>query len=328
MPIYIQEHKSSGEDITPGGDYWPRLTLDPQISMYIEGAEALGLQVDGVEYDVLRKPGLRPLKATPVESRQYTKPSKKEPIPRLYASQRDRDETPEEYGARCLAAIAEDPDKYYQRRIIVRLHQDRIDAQADVWNTALGIRNARHLNVWPRNPDSCKQWGRTCDYFSVCTGLASINDPLLFKKEERAHEELDSDAPKDKEALILLTQSSLRTMRACPRRYYLRYELRIRSLAPKSASLKKGTSLHKALETWNKTDGDIDASIASLDRTDEFAFQHERAMVIGYHVRWEKPYGVRYVEKEFRLPLMNPESGSRSRTFELGGRLDAVREEA
>jgi hypothetical protein len=327
VAFYVQEHKSTAEDISAGGDYWSRLTLDPQTSMYIEGAEALGFVPDGVEFDVLRKPGLRPLKATPPESRQYTKPTKKEPIPRLYANQRDRDETPEEYGRRCLDAIAEDPDKYYQRRIIVRLHQDRIDAQFDVWNTAGAIRDARRLNVFPRNPDSCKQYGRICDYFSVCTGLASINDPLLFKKEERAHEELDSDAPKDKEALVLLTQSSIRTYRSCPRRYQLRYELRIRTLAPKSASLKKGTSLHKALETWNKTGGDLDASIASLDRTDEFAFQHERAMVIGYHVRWNKPEGVRYVEKEFRLSLINPETGARSRTFELGGRLDAVREE-
>src|SRR3990167_5857191 len=65
----IVEHKTSSEDISPGSEYWRRLTLDTQISAYYLGARSLGFEVDGCLYDVLGKPALRPLKATPPEAR-------------------------------------------------------------------------------------------------------------------------------------------------------------------------------------------------------------------------------------------------------------------
>jgi hypothetical protein len=298
--------------------------MDVQISTYMDLAESLGIFADGVLYDVLYKPKLKPLKATPPELRQYTKPTKKESEPRLYANQRDRDETPEEYGQRVLDSIAEAPDKHYQRREIVRLQNEREEARTDTWQTACAIRDARRLKVFPRNPDSCFQWFRECDYFKACSSQVDINDPLLFERVERRHEELDSDAPTDKEALILLTQSALRTYRACPRRYFLRYEEKIRSLGPKDEKLRRGSSLHRALEAWSKTGGDLEAAVAQLDTHDPFSWQLERAMLIGYHARWETPGKVIYVEKEARMPLVNPESGKTSRTFEMGGKLDKM----
>jgi hypothetical protein len=334
VAIYVMERKSSGEDITPGSLYWTRLLMDVQISMYLDLAKSLGMHADGVLYDVLYKPKLRPLMATPVEQRKYTQPTKKEPTPRLYSNQRDRDETPEEYGERVAKSIAEAPDAHYQRRTIVRLERERLEAQCDVWQTANAIREARRLKMFPRNPDSCMQWSRKCDYFDACAGLATIDDPLLFKRLDRKHEELDSDAPQDAEALVLLTQSSLRCYRACPRRYFYRYEEQIRSLAPQDEKLRRGTSLHRALETWSKSGGDLEAAVAQLDRvhpqTGEpmpYSWQLERAMMIGYHARWEHPGKVLYVEKEVRLPLVNPETGKPSRTFELGGKLDKVVEQ-
>jgi len=333
VTTFIVERKTSGEDISPGAVYWTRLLMDVQVSMYIELAKSLGIDASGVLYDVLRKPSLKPLMATPPELRKYTQPTRKEPTPRLYANQRDRDETPEEYGERVAESIKEAPDKHYQRREIVRLERERLEAQADVWQTACAIRDARRLKVFPRNPDSCMQWSRKCDYFEACAGFVDIDDPLLFERISRRHEELESDAPKDSEALVLLTQSSLRTYRACPRRYFYRYEQQIRSIAPQDEKLRRGTSLHRALETWSKTGGDLEAAVSQLDKvhpkTKEplpYSWQLERAMMVGYHVRWEHPGKVVYVEKEVRLPLVNPETGKASRTFELGGKLDKVME--
>jgi hypothetical protein len=326
MGLYIVERKTSGEDILPGSSYWQRLILDVQISTYIDAVETLGYKVDGVIYDLLGKPRLRPLQATPVEERKYTKPTKAEPTPRLYANQRYRDETAEEYGRRILEAMGEEPDRFYQRQKIVRLENERLEAQADIWQTAGAIRDARRLKVFPRNPDSCHQWGRPCEFFPICSGLTTADDEMMFKREERAHEELDSDAPRDGQALVLLTQSSLRAYRACPRRYYYRYEMRLRPLAPKDEKLRRGSSVHRALEVWSKTGGDVEAAIAALDRVNEYDFQYERAMVIGYHARWEKPAKTIAVEKEFRFSLINPETGAASRTFELGGRVDALEE--
>lgn len=324
MGLYICERKTSGEPIDPGAPYWARLTLDPQLSLYVDGVESLGHKVDGILYDVIFKSRLRPLQATPVEDRKYTKPTKAEPTPRLYANQRDTDETAEEYGRRVLEAIVEAPDKHYQQQIIVRLEQDRHEARTDVWQTACAIRDARRLKVFPRNPDSCFNWGRACEFFPACSGLTTVDDPLMFRRDERTHEELDSDSPRDEKSLFLLTQSALRSYRSCPRKFFYRYDQRIRPLAPKDEKLRRGSSIHRALEAWSKTGGDLEAAIAKLDRINEYDFQYERALIIGYHARWEKPPKTISVESEFRLKLVNPESDAASRTFELGGKIDAL----
>jgi hypothetical protein len=181
--VYVMEHKTSSEDIGPGSVYYQRLTLDPQCSMYMNGARDLGLQPAGVIYDVIGKPGLKPLKATPVEQRKYTKATAKEPS-RLYSNQREYDETPAEYGARIALAIAEEPHAYYQRAYVVRSAEEEREAAWDLWQTALQIRESAANDVWPRNPKSCEQYRRLCDYFGVCTGQQRIDDDFHFRTKE------------------------------------------------------------------------------------------------------------------------------------------------
>lgn len=328
--MYVHEIKTTAEDLIPGGTYWKRLTLDPQISLYIQAARSLGYDALGVLYDVLRKPMLEPLKATPVELRKYTKPTKAEPVSRLYANQREFDETPDEYFRRALDAISEAPDRYYARGLVTRLASELDEARADVWQTATALRDARRLKVYPRNPDSCVQWSRACDYLSVCCGEASIHDEILFRKQAKKHVELDApdfattDASSHREYLELLTQSSLRTYRSCPRKYYYRYELQIRPNTPDAEPLRQGKSIHRALENWSKSGGDLELALTFLDKEDPYRYAKEAAMVTGYHARWVKPTGVIAVEKEWQMELINPETGAASRTFRLGGRVDAL----
>jgi PD-(D/E)XK nuclease superfamily len=309
---FVVEHKTTSEDIAPGSTYWRRLTIDAQIDVYFDGAASLGHACEGVLYDVIRKPQLRPQLATPLERREYRKDG------RLYANQRETDESVEDYERRCFEAITSEPDRYYRRATIVRLESERVEAKTDTWQTALAIRDAKHLKIWPRNPDSCVQWSRTCDYFDVCTSVYSIDDPLLFKRSEIEHEEL---GPKGEG---LLTQSSLRCYRSCPRRYLYRYVMRARPMAPKAEPLRMGSSVHRALEEWWKTGGDLVASLLKLDQEDLYARAKERAMLRGYHLRWREPPPVVAVEAEFQMPLLNPATGQPSRTFRLGGMLDAI----
>lgn len=185
----FNELKTTSEDIGPGSIYWRRLTLDPQVSTYYAGAKALGHEVDSCEYDVVRKPALRPLKATPPEARKYTKSGQ------LYATQREVDETPEEYAERCAAAIAAAPEKYFGRGLVVRLEEDEREAAFDVWQLARALREGELAGRHPRNPDACSRYGRTCAYFDVCCRTASIDDPQRFRRAERAHEELTAQLP-------------------------------------------------------------------------------------------------------------------------------------
>jgi hypothetical protein len=183
--VWIVEHKTTSEDCEAGSPYWQRLRLDSQVSTYYRGARALGYDVRGCLYDVIRKPSLKPYKATPVESRKFKADGS------LYANQRDRDETSDEYRTRLLEDIAAKPERYYVRGEVVRTADDEHAGAADAWMIAQSIREAERLGRFPRNVDACVRYGRTCDYFEVCTGTASITDELRFRTAGRAHEELE-----------------------------------------------------------------------------------------------------------------------------------------
>lgn len=185
------EHKTTSADISAGSDYWRRvIALDSQVSTYNAASKALGYDVRDTIYDVTRKPELQPLKATPEESKKYTKPTKAEPIPRLYANQREADETPEEYRERLTVDIIARPDWYFQRQTIVRLEHDDTEHERDVRQTAQMIRFAEDHDAWPRSPNACERFRRLCDFFDVCSGECSIDDGTRYETKTKQHEEV------------------------------------------------------------------------------------------------------------------------------------------
>lgn len=74
--VAIVEHKTSGRDASAGSDYRARLTLDAQVGIYFDGAEALGYAADLCLYDVLVKPSMEPALATPRRSGSTPSPSR------------------------------------------------------------------------------------------------------------------------------------------------------------------------------------------------------------------------------------------------------------
>lgn len=187
---YIVEHKTSSEDVSSGSDYWRRLKLDGQLSVYNVGAMSLGYELSGALYDVIKKPTIRPAKATPVADRKYTKGTAKEPS-KLYANQREFDESPAEYAERIANELTADPNKYFARGYVVRLEAELDEAMADVWQTAEAIRHAELTGRHTRNPDSCFKYGSNCAFVGVCCGEASLDDGNLFLKLDSVHPELD-----------------------------------------------------------------------------------------------------------------------------------------
>lgn len=180
----IIEHKTTSEDASAGSTYRSRLTLDGQVSAYFDGAAALGHVADVCIYDVLVKPKQRPLKKS-AEIKL-----KKDGTP--YANQRLEDETPEEYRARCVEAIIADPNAYFQRVEVVRLAVERDEYAFDVWQLGRQIREAEIAKRAPRNPDACFRYGTECEFWPVCSGVASIDDVTRYRRvdPEHPHEEL------------------------------------------------------------------------------------------------------------------------------------------
>lgn len=194
--VWVLDHKFTSSDFSPGSDYRTHLAVELQVDNYVSGARALGFEPRGWIHDVVRRPSIRPLRATALDARKYTKEKVDkntgevlEPS-RLYAGQRAEDESPEEFLLRLSEAIASGPDSYYARFPVVRLADEEREAAFDMWQVGVQIRESRRAEAWPRNDASCFAYGRACAYLPVCSGQASLDDGTRYRRAERPHEEL------------------------------------------------------------------------------------------------------------------------------------------
>jgi hypothetical protein len=167
----IVEHKTSGEDITPGSVYWRKLRMDSQVSIYFAGAKALGYDVRAASTTCSGSPSSGPCRPT---------------------RKRDTPETPEEFRTRLIDAIAA-ADAYFVRAEVARTEADLREADADRWALAIALRDAQRTQVFPRNPDACSNYGRICGFFPICSGDGSIDDPAAFERVENPHPELEHE---------------------------------------------------------------------------------------------------------------------------------------
>ena len=190
---YVLEHKTTSQDISPGSRYWnSAVTLDTQVSTYMVAAEkAFGRRVAGTVYDVIRKPSISPMKATQESARKYTKPTKSVPNPRLYAGQRETVETPEDFETRLMSDIGSDPERYFQRQIVVRSHDSAIEHLSDLKVTSKHVAESEEREEWPMHPNACERFSRLCEFHDVCSRVRSLSDSK-YRDKERAHEELES----------------------------------------------------------------------------------------------------------------------------------------
>lgn len=214
--LAIMEYKTTSRDFAPGADYWNALHMDQQLSIYVIAARAMGYDVETVVYDVSRRPALRQREIPVIEDgakvvidingdRVRTKDGKKwreTADAAMGYTTVTRPETPEEFGQRVRADIAERPEHYFARIEIARLDQDLDDCRAEIWQQQLAIREMQRTarkagqRAWYRNPGSCySPTGGTCDYLPICLmrDLES-NTPAGFVRRQDVHPELSGAA--------------------------------------------------------------------------------------------------------------------------------------
>lgn len=207
--LAIMEHKTTSDDISAGSDYWKKLLFDAQISRYYLAARSLGYDISTVIYDVIRKPGIRPLSIPLLDSdgvkivldaagnrvktangNKWRESADKEQGFVLQT----RPETPVEYGARLLADLLARPDFYFARNEITRLEADLEEFKHDQWSVMKQIQESDKHGRWYRNTSACSMFGR-CTYFDVCAGTAgdpTENIPAGFMISDVLHPELAS----------------------------------------------------------------------------------------------------------------------------------------
>lgn len=184
--LAVQDYKTTTDDITPGSDFWLRLQLDQQMSIYVLAARALGHDVQTILYDVTKRPLHRPLMATPPDKVKL----KADGTP--YANTRLTDETPVEFVVRVATAMREEPDRYFARHEIARLDADLAETQGEIWSQQMAMREAQRSGRWWRNPGACVTHFH-CAYLSVCGQKITSNPesvPPGFRVLPDVHPEL------------------------------------------------------------------------------------------------------------------------------------------
>ena len=138
----------------------------------------------------------------------------------------------------------------------------------------------------------------------------------------------------------LITTSRLRVWQACAMKHHLKYEVRLSPVRPDESPRRFGTLIHEGEEAFwvhlrDHGTSLVEQAIAlkmALARMDAVAndpmeLAKARALMRCYAAHWlhqNARWQVRAVEVEFRIPLINPATGKRSRKFDLGGKIDVI----
>lgn len=201
----VLEHKTVSEDLSEGSDYWQRLQMDAQISLYVYAARGDHPDVTGVLFDVIRKPTIRPDSVPLLDEQGFkivldaagqrvmTKDKKK---PRETGSAADgyvlqtRPMDPNEWAEKLTADIADRPDFYFARREIARLDSEIEEALEELWDLQKTLAEAKLRGRWYRtvSRDTCPY----CPYFALCSSKTDVTQyvPDGFVRVEEVHQEL------------------------------------------------------------------------------------------------------------------------------------------
>lgn len=254
---YLLEHKTTSEDISdPNAPYWAILDIDSQVSSYALANWQLGRKLDGTIYDVIRKPGIRPKELTKAVQKQIV--SHREycgfevPVQiALAVSQGQERECCKLYEIRLAAETIENPNKYFQRRIIPRLDDDLVEYAREMWDVGQSLIHARANNAHYRNSAACMNYNTPCTFLGVCRGHDNIESEKWKRKESR-HSELPIQF--DDEGLNVLSNSRIKCFQTCRRKHFYQYEIGVERIdAEEREALALGTLMHHGLEAWFQT---------------------------------------------------------------------------
>lgn len=260
---YLREGKTTSQEIAdPAAPFWRQLAIDSQVSSYMLVRWLRGEKLKGTLYDVVRKPTIRP-KAIPKKSKEgigdqaemlhgtYYGMMHCLPIDSL-----PENETPSLYSLRLQRDCIDNPDRYYQRRVINRLDSEVAEYAQELWELATVIREARNRQACYRNSVACVQYSTPCQYLSLCSG-ADTPDSDNWQSRP-VHAELDGDLGQE-----TLTNSRIKTFQTCRRLHYWRYERCIeRADVEEKEAFYFGSLWHECQAAWWN---DYQAKIPSSD---------------------------------------------------------------
>jgi hypothetical protein len=204
--VYAWERKSTGQAMNE--NYWQGLAQGDQITGYVYGgriAQAMGLlkpygvnpedpPIAGAMCDVWRKPSIKPKKLSKADQQALEETGQYygqavEPSP-------DGIETPEMFGARLLADIAERPEFYFGQREVSRTDQELEEFEQRLVKIAKQIKYVEKNDLWICSNACTSPY--YCEFLSICRGNLAVDpdEPAptgyrwKFKENDKPDEEI------------------------------------------------------------------------------------------------------------------------------------------
>jgi hypothetical protein len=208
--LFIEEYKTTSDDLAPESDYWRKLTMNEQISRYTFAARKLGFNVAGVLFDVVRKPKIEPRKLSQAETQGFL-------LNKAYCQStfdiRHHDdhllvdgekveliglkkgftirESVRMYGARISYEIANQTAAWFARREVSRSDDELANIEQAIRKEQKLITFCQRTGNWVQNGQACLTPYR-CEFTPICFNRVNPVEsiPSGFKRVENVHPEL------------------------------------------------------------------------------------------------------------------------------------------
>lgn len=220
--LAVIEHKTTSSKIDPDSKYWGHLSLDTQTTLYLfimrmlqdkGDLPELKKPISGLYYDVFHKPGISPKKLTQGASKKFvedgmycgqkfnvTTPGTEPDAPlQVFVDGSPAEvepgakegtfairETPEMYGARFLADIAERPEYYFVRKEIPKTDAELNRFHKELLGVLASMKSHYKLESWYHCERQCEAT-YNCDYIDLCYNGVDPDGELpegLIRKEK------------------------------------------------------------------------------------------------------------------------------------------------
>ena len=219
--LAVIEHKTTSDKIDPDSKYWGHLSLDTQTTLYLfimrmlqaDGKlPELKKPISGLYYDVFKKPGISLKMLTMADSKKFVEDGmycgqkfKVELSPEEQGGRYYIDgtvatvepckkpgtfkirETPEMYGQRFLADIAERPEYYFVRKEIPKTDAELNRFHKELLGVLASMKSHYRLGSWYHCERQCEATYH-CDYIDLCYNGIDPDGALpegLVKKERK-----------------------------------------------------------------------------------------------------------------------------------------------
>ena len=180
---FFRESKTTRADVSIGSPYWEKVhAINPQADLYFAALRLAGRNPAYCQWDAMRIPALRRLRATPMDKREFYKretgTSKVgDPKPGTFLT----DESFADFTSRVQRTITADMGKYYRREIVVPNEAAIAKVLLQLKLVGVGIRGAAQSGCYLENTNACFSRRDPCEFVPVCSGQTTLADKQLYK---------------------------------------------------------------------------------------------------------------------------------------------------